>query len=78
MASFFEMIAKVLDRAYEELESADKDKLISDRLDELSDHYANVLTNGGPASLPCARGGGNRTTKYSPLGCEPADEKYGG
>jgi hypothetical protein len=49
MPSFFEMVAKVLDRAYDELDDPKKDDLIAKGLDDLSSHYANVLTNGGPS-----------------------------
>jgi len=49
MATFFEMVKRVLDVAYEEIEQEEKDKLIKDRLLELSKHYGDVLNKGGPS-----------------------------
>jgi hypothetical protein len=49
MATFFEMIKRVLDREYAQLGGAGKDDAIKKRLDELSAHYNNVLAKGGPS-----------------------------
>lgn len=49
MATFFEMIKRVLDREYAQLGGAGKDDAIKKRLEELSEHYSDVLGKGGPS-----------------------------
>jgi hypothetical protein len=49
MTTFFEIIKRVLDTAYEEIEDSKKDELIKKRLDTLSAHYGDVLSKGGPS-----------------------------
>jgi hypothetical protein len=46
MATFFEMIGRVLDESYAEISEKDKDKVISSRLSDLSKRYGDVLSKG--------------------------------
>jgi hypothetical protein len=53
MPTFFEIIAETLDRAYEDLSEDEYEKALED----LSAHFNNVLTHGGPSyEDPITRG----------------------
>jgi hypothetical protein len=49
MPTYFEIVAKVLDRGYEEILGNDRDKKIAECLAGLSKRYGNVLAEGGPS-----------------------------
>jgi len=49
MPTYFEIVGETLDRSYGDIESPEKDKLITGRLAELSAQYAKLLVAGGPS-----------------------------
>jgi hypothetical protein len=46
MPTYFEIVGETLDRSYVDIESPEKDKLITGRLAELSAQYAKLLVAG--------------------------------
>jgi hypothetical protein len=47
--TYFEIVCQTLDIGYEDIETTDRDSKITERLQELSDTYGNVLATGGPS-----------------------------
>jgi len=48
MPTFFDVIKKVLDRAYKDIDASDKDTKITEQLGALSKRYNDILVKGGP------------------------------
>jgi len=47
--TYFEIVCQTLDIGYEDIESANRDSKIKERLEKLTTTYGNVLVTGGPS-----------------------------
>jgi hypothetical protein len=49
VSTYFEIVCQTLDIGYEDIESANRDSKIKERLEKLTTTYGNVLVTSGPS-----------------------------